>query len=148
MKKSIIAAALLTISGFAVAAPMTSTVPLNGGTIAPHGTLNIALTNLMSQFTYNVTCTINDPNNGPNPVTIGVGATYGNVYMATTYLNGNPMSLSQAALPAVNTTILFTYVAAMQPATGNITISSADQTDTISVSNCSATAVTSSTKHR
>lgn len=145
MKRTLISTLLVLGAATAIAAPANSNIPLTGGSIAPKGTLSISLNQLVQNINYNVTCTINDPNNASNPVISAISAILGqgNQQLGNIYFNGKQvgMGTAQAQLPGVNTTVLMNGVITSQPSAGDIYIQNADTTDAISVSNCVAIAI-------
>jgi len=147
MKKTMIAIALMALTGAAIA---NSNVPLTGGTVNPHGLLQIKLTPLY-EGQYNVSCVVNATpfkandkpivrafaqatNPGPNNASVGIGSTY-----ATGEL--------QAALPKQNATIKFLNVSKGEFGQDYLGIANMDNTAVLNVQSCVATALSQQGAH-
>ncbi len=145
MKKMIMFSAILTTlctTQISIAAPQASTIFLGGGTIAPTQTLNIPL-KLVANIAYTLSCNINQPNYMNNKVIIRVAGSDTSITIGYIKLNETEASAYQnlqAPLSKANNSLQIDTVAISNPKTASLSITNADQDDTVTVTSCSATA--------
>ncbi|OGT35360.1 MAG: hypothetical protein A3F11_01815 [Gammaproteobacteria bacterium RIFCSPHIGHO2_12_FULL_37_14] len=142
MKKlSILSSIFLASFGMTIAAHSSSTIPLEGGNIAPMKKISIFLQKLVPQVKYNVSCNIHDENNQENQVFIYVDVMATNSNEIT--LNGKLIAIGEGGgigkLSKVDNQLIANSLTNWGRTDSALEIQNLDHLDTISVDNCIAT---------
>lgn len=137
MRKIVSFIPLSLITSMVIAAPLSSTVKLDGGTINPASQLNIGLEKIANGAVYNITCDIIDLNNKANQVIMSVHGG-GSVTFSNIRLNGNEQN-QQFKLDQVNNKLeLVNVLVNAYGPSPVITFKNIDRDDAVTADNCVA----------